>query len=322
MRLKILIFIGLIISFILPTIARAQENGGVEVIPAIIDEQARARDILEYEIKIKNNSEQKKDLYTLVNDVSITAGRQEFLSPGKSDRTVSVANWIRISRGVIELNPGEETTASLKIEISPYASPGKRYAIITFAQGANRADAEKRMKITKQAELLINVDIKEEIIEKAQINSFKTSKSTYLERPIIFSLELENFGNRVINPTGAIYIYNRRGEEIDYITLSGDEARLAPGEKKAFEKIWDNDRGLGKLKARVEIEYGQNNKRDLQDTIYFWIMPWPLLLIFGGGALFLVIIITFLLFKKTYHNQGRDRLKAVVHGVLDLRDKK
>ena len=52
----------------------------------------------------------------------------------------------------------------------------------------------------------------------------------------------------------------------------------------------------------MEAEYGINQVRDLQDTIYFWILPWSMLVISIGIVLFLLIILTIIIYRRMHHN--------------------
>jgi hypothetical protein len=81
--------------------------------PAVMDEKAKARDILKKEITIKNTSSRKLTVYPIVKDVVSETGATGFVQAQDStERSASLANWIELSRGVIELGPGEEIICS------------------------------------------------------------------------------------------------------------------------------------------------------------------------------------------------------------------
>lgn len=292
--------------------------------PTIIDEKAKAKGILKYDLKLKNNTGRYVSLYPIVNDISMSGGRQEFLDPGDLDRTTSLARWIRISRGVIEIPPGETKEISLEINVSLYAVPGKRYASIAFPEGNNRTIAQANMLKLSFPELRLNVEVIEDIVEKAQVMKFATLKKTYFSFPVVFDLDIRNFGNKDIVSSGRIYIYNRRGEEVINLAVNEKFESIKPEETKNWQNLWSEGGKIGKFKAKLELEYGQGERRDLQDTIYFWVMPWYLLLIFLIGITAFIIIISVIVFKKTYHtpptNSGKNYQPKESEGVLDLRD--
>lgn len=79
----------------MPLFTRAE----VSVWPIVIDAEAKPRDLLEYSITIKNSGQTIARLYPIIRDIS---------ENGDQDEANSLAGWIEIPRGRIELLPGEE----------------------------------------------------------------------------------------------------------------------------------------------------------------------------------------------------------------------
>ncbi len=280
-------------------------NLDVKITPVIIDQKARPRDILEFSISIKNIGDSKVRLYAIVNDISVEEGRQEFLDPSLLSKSTSLARWVRINRDMIELWPGEEKDIPLSIEVSPTAKPGKYYAVITFAHGTTFYDAEKRALELNQPQLMLNIEIEEHIIEKAQVKQFQTEKKLFLKTPVKFLLEIENIGNRSLSPQGFIYIYNRKGEEVGTIPINQTLASISPLATEFFDASWNPTKALGQYKARLVARYGTKDEKDLQDTIYFWIIPrWFLLATIGGNLILIFLLISFF-FKRSAHKSSK-----------------
>lgn len=315
--------ISLIILFSFPFFAQAQENQ-IVVSPRIIDEQAKAGDILKYDVVIKNESGRKANIYAVVNDISKTAGEMKFLNPADLSKETSVARWIKFKRGVLEIASGTEVTVPLEINIAGIATPGKRFARIAFPIGSNRKRAEESMSDESYTQLLINLDVKEEVIEKSQIKEFGTLDKVFLNSPGTFVLKLKNFGNKAIKPKGNIYIFNRRGEEVTNLTVDTGAESIAPDELWEKNIVWEDLKGFGKFKAKLELEYGQKDKRDLQDTIFFWILPWKFLLVFFLGTFSFLVFMVTMIFKKTFHyhhhqNEPIEGEREDNNGVLNLK---
>jgi hypothetical protein len=321
--MKKIIFFTLIVFglfFWLPV--GAQEKGGkVEVTPTIIDDKALASDILEYTLEIKNNTDRKVDLYAVVSDLTAEGGQKEFAGPGEVDKTISLARWIRISRGVIELMPGEKKELPLKIEVNLGAKPGLYHAVIAFGEGSNRPMAEGQARSGQAPQVLVNLEVGEQIVEKAQMKLFKTERPTYFQPPIKFIINLNNSGNRPIDPVGGVYIYDRRGALVDEIKVTSGQFIVAPGQAKEFNLQWEPKDRMGKFKAKLELEYGEKDKRDLQDTVYFWFLPRGWLVVFAFGLFVFIILLVWFLFKKTHHHH-HPPYQPVGNGVLDLRGNK
>ncbi len=310
--------------FCLPFVVQAQSEG-IIISPHIIDEKVLANDLLKYDIKIKNNSSAKANLYAMVNDMSESDGEMEFIDPSSLDKDTSVARWIKFKRGVIELMPGEEIIVPLEINISSTAIVGKRFARIALPNGSNRSIAGSNMSNKSYAQLNINIEIEENIIEKAQVKNFSSKSRVYLTPPASFIVNLNNFGNQDIRPKGNIYIYDRRGKEVAKIDANAETELVSPGE--SWEQIinWDEATGFGKFKAKLEIEYGEKDKRDLQDTVFFWIFPWKILLAFFVGTFVFLVLMVTLIFKRTYrHSHAHPGAREQVaqednNGVLNLK---
>src|SRR3989339_335291 len=64
------------------------------------------------------------------------------------------------------------------------------------------------------------------------------------------------------------------------IEVNPDLEKIVPGEKREYTNYIDGLSGLGKYKARLELSYGADNDRDIQDSVYFWVLPWHFFAIF------------------------------------------
>ncbi|MEA1962887.1 MAG: hypothetical protein U9M94_01460 [Patescibacteria group bacterium] len=321
-KLFIILFIFLI--FFAVDFKQIQAASGLEISPLIIDEKAKASEKIESMIKIKNNTEHKVSIYPTVNDLLINEGKQEFLSPSSLDKTTSLARWIRIKRAATQIMPGEEAEVSFSIEINQSAVPGKRYAVIFFPSASNRPLAEAKIDKENVPQVMVNIEIKDETIEKAQLIGFNTFAKTYFTWPVKFSIELKNIGNVALKPKGQVLIYNRREQYLDSLKFNEEEDSIKAGEQKKIYLNWDAKKGIGKFKAKLELEYGEKNKRDLADTIYFWILPIPFVLFFTGGLFLITAFLVVYLFRKTYRarHHASEHKPIQEDGVLDLKNDK
>jgi hypothetical protein len=285
----------LLISFI--CISSVSADTGVEISPHVIDEKAKANDMFKYEIKLVNNKGRKAGLYAVVNDITANGGLQEFNGPGRLDKKTSLARWISISRGVVNIEDGEEAVIPLEIKVDMNAAVGKYFASVAFVQASNRYDAEEYVKTQRHPQVLISFDIVEDITEKAQIKNFSPEKNFFVKPPYILNLEIENTGNRNVSPAGRVLIYDRRGSEVGEMPIEAGE--IEPGQTISIAKEWHGE-AMGKYKARIMLEYGKAVKKDLNDTLYFWVFPYKWLIGIFGAALLLLVSLVFIIFKRTY----------------------
>lgn len=272
------------------------------VTPAVIDLKAKARDILTESITLANTASRKLNIYTFVNNIAVEEGRQEFLDPSRADRETSLANWIEISRGVAELLPKEKKQIDFEIDVFLRAKPGMYHAFISFGEGSTRDEAEKN--ISSAPAVTVNLEVGEDIKEKLQLKKFIPDKVFFSGFPASFIYEIENIGNRPASPAGEIRIYNRRGEEVASIEVNDKHAAIEPQSSLRLASVWSNgpqisstmlasvlplDGNFGRYKAILDLEYGATQRGTLQDTIFFWVIPLPELLMFFGFLLALAI---------------------------------
>lgn len=289
----------LTIFFLFPFFVFAQIN--VSVFPTIIQEKAKARDVLEYKIKIKNLGNNLYHFYTLVEDLG--------------EKEIALSKWVEIFRARTEILAGQEKEIPLKIKIPSRVKPGSYFAEIVFAQGSDELDAKEKAKTTKMPKVLLNIIVEETIVEKIQVKKFQAAKNFFLGKKVNFKIELENIGNREVEPKAQIIIYGKRGEEISQLELA--KQIILAGEIKSYEVFWEANK-FGKFKAVLFGEYGKNNEKTFQDTTFFQVLSWQYLIL----SLFLFLVFLSLIvwiFSKTLKKKYAEFLKQKT--IVDISKK-
>ncbi len=319
----IFIFFSLAAAFIAP--ARAQDTSAIEITPGIIDTQANPRDKLEYILTLKNNGERGVTMYPLVYDIDMTDSHKIFSAPEKLDKATSIARWTSIKRGAVDLDPGAEVTLALTIEVNLSAKPGKYYAGISFSPGSNITMAGDNFNASPQPTVTINIEVKDQTVELLEKQDFSAERNIFFRFPVIFDVNVSNAGNVDTVPTGNIYVFNRKNQEVAEIPFNSEQRAVVPGAKEVLTAAWNGKGlGVGKFKATLEGQYGVNGARDLQGTAYFWVLPWYLVVILGGGLLLAATLLTVIIFRRTYHGHpGASHLLPYTNHepVVDLKKK-
>lgn len=262
------------------------EDNGFAVTPVIFNEKAKARDIIKQSITLTNTTERKLNLYPSVYDVSVTEGETGFTpAQGSEERSVSLANWIELSRGVIELGPGEEKVIPFVIRVHMDAAPGMYHAHISLSEGSTRESAEAGEPLSV---VTVNVEVEKDVKEVLQLASFSTDNFFLSGDDVIFNYGVENIGNQELQPKGEIRIYDRSGKEIASIPVNKDGAVFSPEQKAQLASVWSGAEGFGKYKAFLNIDYGSSQVASVQDTVFFWIVPWKQLTLFFVIGILLV----------------------------------
>lgn len=263
----------------------------VSITPAILNFKAGPRDILEETITVKNLTGHRLDVYASVNNVDPEEGKKEFESIVGEESAGSLANWIRVSRQVIELEDNEEREIPIEIRVNLRANPGTYHAIISFSSGSNRLEAERGARIRGE-QLTINVEVLEDIRERLQLGTFTSDKVFFSGPEVALSFNLENIGNRALTPTGEVHIYDRRGRELASIPANELNTEITPNNNTQLGAVWNATGNFGRYKAFLDVEYGSNQQGTVNDTVYFWVIPWQRILILflllasivGGGT--------------------------------------
>jgi len=277
-----------------------QQTPELDVTPVVIDEKGKPRDILKQSIKVINTSERKLQLYPSVNNVHKTEGEQEFVpAQNGDDRKDSLANWIELSRGVVELGPGEEKEIPFVIRINVTALVGSYHAVISFSEGGARSAAEAKSPL---GEVTVNVEVQDDVKEIMQLNKFGTDSFFLSGDDVLFDYSVENIGNQELQPKGEIRIYNRRGEEVAAVPVNADGKTISPSQLTQFASVWSGAEGFGRFKAFLTVNYGKVQTASVQDTVYFWVVPWKQLLM-----LIVVTALMLLVFAFYFHRWFESR---------------
>ena len=274
-----------------------REKGPFSVTPLVIDEKGQPRDIIKNAITLTNNTGQRLDVYADVRNFDPSAGAVTADFSAGAHVAKSLANWVEITRGVIELEPNESVQIPYLIHINLRAKPGLYYAELVFAAGSSRKKAFSEGAYEERA--LMTVEVLDDAVEKLQLDTFMPEKSIFSGDTATFTFALKNVGNRTVVPRGEIRIYNRRGQEVASLPANGAAETLSPSGKQQLAAVWDAKGRFGKYKAFLDLEYGQTGT--VQDTVYFWVFPWREVLIGFFLLLVLIVSVTYLIhLRATY----------------------
>ncbi len=261
-----------------------EEEGQVLVSPAVVTATALERDSLSFSANIENETDRNYRYYPLV--VEIDEEGRKF-----ADEASGLADWVEIDRRRQELGSQESEDLRFRVEVSRDTDPGSYYGAIILAEGSTREDALENALERNFPEILVNIEVDENLIERAQILRFENENS-FLP-PADFNLKIENIGNVDVAPTGIISIYDQRGKEVETLEVNPDREPIESEVTEVFENDWDE--GLGRYKAVLRLDYGEKTQRELLDIIFFWIIPWQVMAIFALGAFAFVVLIWLIL---------------------------
>jgi hypothetical protein len=292
--------------------AHAQNSPDLNITPAVIDEKVESRDILKENITLKNNTNHLLELYPSVNDVDKTSGAQRFSRASDSQGlSNSLANWIELTRGMVQLGPGEEKSVPFVIRINQNAVSDSYHAQIIFTEGVTRAEADARPPL---GTLDVNVEVKANVKELLQLNKFTTGNLFLSGDDVVLNYELQNIGNQELQPKGHVSIYNRRGEEVATLDVNKDGKSISPEQQAELASVWSATNAFGRYKALLTVDYGAGGTATVQDTVFFWVVPWKQMLI-----MFIASLVTIIVLALYFHNwlERRHLYKFAHAGLLN-----
>jgi hypothetical protein len=303
-------FVAFFAFFLLvaPMFSAFAAPGVFSVSPLIFDEKAKQRDILKESIGVMNNSSDRSiNLYAFVNNVDPTAGVEGFQSASEADLGKSLANWIEISRGAIDLMPGEKREIPILIQINLRATAGMYHAFISFSEGSTRDEAERKMK--EGISVAVNVEILDDAKEALELKSFVSSDTFVTGAKASFKYDIQNIGNRPLSPKGQVRIFNRSGEEVATLDVNQQGMTLDPNISGQLASAWDAGSRFGRYKAMLDVEYGDKTRGTLQDTVFFWLIPWKEMLAVFFSLGVVVLSLTF----YWYNGYAINRRQKLAH---------
>lgn len=286
----------------------------ISVQPLLLDLEVKGRDVVTHDITLTNTSQTKISVYATVNEISIGGSGEirEFVSPVMTDRTDTITSWVEISRGRIELEPGETKVVPLTIRMHPYAKAGEYHAFIGFVPETKRPTAEAVALSGKAEGLILKVALKDTNSELLRISAFLVDHFVVKNSQRTIDVELENSGEKESIPQGEIIFYNSRGEEVASAQVNVEKVAVPVGGKQTFTTAIPFFDELGRFKANVTMRYGTDAENSIFDTVQFFMIPFHLAVIIFFSIVMLSLFVTYLIrgaFREELH--GDDDGKEV-----------
>lgn len=295
----------------------------IVVRPFLIDAQVEARETYTDVITLKNNYPTRKAiLFATVNEISVDAVGEikEFVSPVMTDRTNTVTSWVEITRGRIEVKPGELLEVPITVRVHPQAEPGEYHVFLGMVEASKRAVAEEIALSGEADGVILKVTVSDDRKDSMRIAGFLIDRFVTGKSSRVIDIQVENAGDLESKPSGEIIFYNSRGVEVSTTAINTEGLVIAPGETKTIQAEVPLENTLGRFKANVALEYGANQRASLYDTTYFYMIPMHFLLVGLVGIVVVSLLIT-LLFRRVlatreygYDETGEDVVMYVKDG--------
>lgn len=325
------------IALLLPiSTASAQSAMGLQMRPAVIEEKVDPGETRSFTIQVTNIAEEEKTLYLSALDiVGIDAGGVPAFAEEGEKTPYELSAWIGLPTDIIVLRSAETRDITFTVRVPRDASPGSHFGGIFFeskpSQGQDTGTAIGA-RVGTVVSLLVAGDITEEVI----LREFSTERFIYDAPPVGFKMNIENRGNVLARPHGAIEITDMFGKKVATVEVNATGAAVFPQGTREYAESWDTEGlVLGRYTATLNVVYGEEERRTVIRSTSFWVLPLKPTLITLGSILGVILLLYFLV--RTYirrklrdmgvtdtkaysqrYNRGISRLTFIAAGIALL----
>jgi hypothetical protein len=209
----------------------------------------------------------------------------------------TLAEWITVPANPIVIEPQATVEVPVQVQVPENAAPGGHYAAILVGtkpptDGNDLSQVQTAQFVTS----LFFVRVAGEVFESGDIREFSTEKGIVQKPEAALYMRFENTGNVHVQPQGDIKIFNMWGKERGFIPINHQThfGNVLPNSIRKFSFTWKGDTAaydIGRYKAVATLGYGDDGKKYVTSTTYFWVIPYT--------TIFITLLILFIGIKIT-----------------------
>ncbi len=280
--------------------------------PPTFDLAADPGQVLNQMIKVRNEG---KEPVTITASTANFAGKAGDETKGTPDLYPSTEErdghglgpWISLDQPTLTLLPGESADLPYVIRVPKDAGPGSYFGAVVIGTAAGAA--ENSIGFTGTAAVLILLRVNGAVIEDLKLTDF-SAPTVSSSLPIRFEARVENAGTVHLRPYGEITVKNVFGKTVATLAINRAEYKsVLPGTSRRYPSSWQRHRvdadasiltrqwrnfAIGPYTAELTFRYGEE-AQVMKATTRFWVVPWLVLLILGGGIAALVLTLRWFL---------------------------
>ncbi len=286
--------------------ADAQQNAGITLVPASIEEAANPGDTITKILTITNESIQDKEYYIYKRNIKgVEAGGVPIFAEENEQVTgYELSEWVEVPSEPVLVAANSSYNLPLSIRVPESATPGSHFGGIFVSVEAPKF-RQVGAGVGYEVASIVSIRISGDILDSARIRSFSTDKLIYSsKKDVHFAAKVENMGNILIRPRGPVTITGMFGTKSETYIMNETLAGVFPGSVRDFEFTWGGEGlGFGKYEAIVALGYdGKDGQKTIDSTLVFWVFPVKVMLSILAG--FLVVIGGGYFLTKYYINQA------------------
>lgn len=299
------IFIFLILFFLGLTLFPARSLA-LTISPGKFVLSADPGQTIETSMYVRNDADKTLTLYPTIERYTTRGGEEPVYYP----ENYGLPTWIETVPSEVTLAGGGSANVSIKINVPEDAEPGGHYAVI-FWSSAKPQQKGGGVGIVTRVGALVLLSVSGDVVEGAELVSFKADKKVLNYLPAGFSYGFKNTGNVHLRPTGKLTIKNIFGKTVAILDANPGSGYTLPQTTRTYSTAnWEPKAGIPKIegegffanlkkekagfavgyyKAYLNLEFGDQIKT-AKVSFGFWVLPWRILI---SSALALGILLLF-----------------------------
>lgn len=304
------------------TSVKAQSVEGLSAIPPRLEITVKPDGVNTQIIKVRNESSTEKNIIITVEDfvVNDDKGTPTIITSTKDDNRWAASNWITVSPSSVKLKGGETKSLTLSVMPPANALPGGHYAMVIHSPDSQVSLLNSTgSTIQTKVGTLVYITIPGNIRQNAIVKDFTAPKFSEFG-PIDFKTTIQNLSDVHIRPAGNIAVTNMLGFKTGTIQFNKDGINVFPGKTRDFENQLNKKWLFGRYKAELSAAYGTAGGIATA-VIFFWVIPWRFLILFGTAIIIIVIIVLTLKKKNIGEKVNEEKVDELEKELETLKKK-
>ncbi len=283
----------------------AQEETGISIKPAIVEETADPGQQLQFDISFTNLSSSEQTYYLFTRDIVGAGdnGAPIFAEDGLEPTGYELSQWMQLSAEEIKVPSQGEQSVSVVVTVPAEATPGGHFAGV-FASLEPPRVRQTGAAVGYEVGSIVSIRIAGDVNETGTIRSFSTGNYIYGSLNVDFNARIENSGSTLIRPFGPLEVYNMFGKRVATLTFNDNQAGVFPRQTREFTLAWTGEgTGFGRYKANVSLIYGpQGKQQTMSNALSFWVLPVNIILP-AVGILAVLLLVVYVSIRVYIKNQ-------------------
>lgn len=282
---------------------------GLQVSPTRIEiNQINPGESRSFNVGVMNVTASDLTYESLVSDFTSSneTGSPKLMVDESLPESVSIKSWIKGLPDEFSLKARETKEFNLQINVPEDAEFGGHYGAVLFPGVEPDVDSTGvGLSASTGVLILVSVGDSSDIIEDAELEGFYSAigedQNWFFENsPIDFIVRIKNTGNVHVKPVGSIEISNMFGNVIKEVDINSQNSNVLPDSVRKFNTQIDRSWMFGRYTANLALGYGTKGQA-ITGTIYFWVIPYKLILV----AILVLATLVFILKRliKSYNRR-------------------